>query len=167
LVRDLGWEQQAIAKRLKVPNSAVSQWATGRRPIPRRHLSNFLTLVIELIREHDPTHREAILSAIRLWQIELFISVGACASHVQNSLKVLKSPYAQDDILKIDREERRRLRRACDLLEHYLGILDQFEQGMLEPKLRQEAINRQETPEEFISRLRSPAWYGMDEAEEE
>src|SRR5262245_21317722 len=122
LVVDLGWEQQAIAKRLRVPKSAVSHWATGRRPIPRRHLPHFLALVIELIRAHEPTHHETIRSAVRLWQIELFISVGACSQHARDALKTLKSPYAQDDILKLDREERRRMRRACDLAEHYLGI---------------------------------------------
>jgi transcriptional regulator with XRE-family HTH domain len=163
LVKGLGVEQKDIAKRLKVPGSSVSLWATGARSIPRRHLQKFLALVEGLIREYEPTRLEQIHAAVQLWQVELFVSIGALATHVRNNFEVLESPYAHQDIMKLSRDERRRLRRACQQLEGCLNALDQFERGEIEESQRR--ISRTTPPSWWFAQLRS--WYHMDEAEEE
>jgi DNA-binding transcriptional regulator YdaS (Cro superfamily) len=157
LARGLGVEQRAIAKRLTIPDSSVSQWATGKRPIPRRHLPAFLALVTELIRAHEPTHGEQIRTHLKQWEFELYTTVGAFSAHAAAFLKVLKSPYAKDDILKLDREERRQLREACHQLVWYFDRLDQFEHGAL----RGHHSGPLGTPEAHLAELRR--WYDMDE----
>jgi transcriptional regulator with XRE-family HTH domain len=159
MARSLGVDQREIAKRLQIPDSSLSLWATGKRPIPRRHLPAFMALISELIRAHDATHRAHLNHYLEAWNIELHVHAGAVSADAQRKFEVLRSFYAQGDVLKIPREERQRLREACQDLVFDLDSLDQYEQGHLP-----EPFNSQEPPEARFAQFRS--WFGVDEAEE-
>jgi transcriptional regulator with XRE-family HTH domain len=59
----LGWEQKDIAKRLGVSKAAVSLWATGKRPVPKRHEAPLIRLVIEALQQ-DSAAMEAELDGL-------------------------------------------------------------------------------------------------------
>jgi transcriptional regulator with XRE-family HTH domain len=59
----LGWEQKDIAKRLGVSEAYVSQWATGKRPVSKRHERPLLRLVEEAL-AHDRAAMEAELAGL-------------------------------------------------------------------------------------------------------
>jgi transcriptional regulator with XRE-family HTH domain len=51
LMHNLGWPQQRIAEQLGISKTAVSLWASGARPLSKRHEQPFLDLVEAVLRE--------------------------------------------------------------------------------------------------------------------
>src|SRR5688572_7522720 len=58
LLRLLGVPQLAISQELGVPPSAVSMWATGSRPLPKRHYDYFQSLAGWALTQVQRSYRE-------------------------------------------------------------------------------------------------------------
>jgi transcriptional regulator with XRE-family HTH domain len=198
LLKFLGWEQKAIAKRLKVSTSAVSLWATGKRPVPQRYEKPLIGLVLEEMRrdkatmdaelealkvginEAPPEERERRLDVLQKWEAhmqqvgacmdgwenELYVTAGKCADEIRYRLGQLQSPYAHMDPMKLSREDRHRLRQACQMLVRHFDYLDQFDRA---PPPSHSPLGQPidvSTPEAHLQLLRD--WFGVArEGEEE
>jgi hypothetical protein len=124
LLKQCGLDQNTIASRLGTNKSTVSQWATGQRPVAKHHALPLLRLVEETIR-FAPAHQRVHLSLlVHRWEQELYVRVGACRKEIRRHLTVLQSPYAQQDVVRLDRRERQRLFRAAMGLAQQLEIID-------------------------------------------
>ena len=192
LLKYLGWEQRDIAKRLKVSTTAVSLWATGKRPVPHRRTQPLIELILEVLREdHSATirelealqvggndapreeqerrlarseeceaHHRQVWAYIDAWHIELYVTVGKFVEEVQYELEVLGSPYAKFDPLKLPRDERRKLRFACQMLVRHFDYLDQLE--MEHPHEDNSAVAaHSKSPTTYLDEVRR--WYGIAE----
>jgi transcriptional regulator with XRE-family HTH domain len=130
LMKFLGWEQKAIAARLGVSNSTISFWATGKRPIPKRHEQAFLDLVRQVL--HDAQERvganssyaQELSAYLNAWTHEMHIKVGTFQRSLQRQFEILKSPLAKIDVTALSKLERRTLQTACQLAAHYLEYFD-------------------------------------------
>ena len=124
LLKACGLDQNTIASRLGTNKSTVSQWATGQRPVAKRHVVPLLRLVEETIRFAPARQRLDLARLVHAWEQELFVRVGHCWQEIQRQLAVLQSPLAQRDLPSFDRRERQRLFRAAILLARNLEIID-------------------------------------------
>jgi hypothetical protein len=129
LLRDVGgFEQREVATHLKVTPSTVSTWATGKRPIPRRHFLPLLRLVNEVVQQHADVHEAQLKSYIRAWDLEMAAGVGAISFAIKTFFEQLKSSYALEDPVTMDPEQRRHLRTTCRFLVINLEYLDRIGQ---------------------------------------
>jgi transcriptional regulator with XRE-family HTH domain len=155
LMKFLGWEQQAIAERLGVSKSSISLWATGTRPISKRHEQPFLDLVIEILRDEqeragvNSSHARELLTYIDAWVHEMYIKVGMFQRSVQLQFEILKSPLAKVDPMTLSNLERRTLRTACQRVVQLLDYLDS-----LGKPVRRVAQAQKEDPVAYFDSLR-------------
>jgi hypothetical protein len=124
LLRQCGLDQNAIASRLSTNKTTVSFWATGQRPVGKRHVVPLLRLVEETIRFAPAGQRHDLSRLVHGWEQELYVRLGGCQQEIRRQLAVLQSPYAQQDPLSIDRRERRRLHHAAIVLARNLEFID-------------------------------------------
>jgi transcriptional regulator with XRE-family HTH domain len=133
LLRTLGVDQQEIARQLRLSKSTVSLWATGARPLAKRHEQPFLDLVEATIREHQTradvseTDLRDIASYLHAWSREMYIQVGRFRRTIQEHFQTLQSPLSKVDPLTLSRDERFRLKWACRQLVMLLDAIDQLE----------------------------------------
>jgi transcriptional regulator with XRE-family HTH domain len=130
LLKQCGLDQNTIASRLSTNKSTVSQWATGQRPVGKRHVVPLLRLVEETIRFAPAGQRHDLSRLVYAWEQELYVRVGDCQQEIRRQLAVLQSPYAQQDPLRLDRRERRRLYHAAIVLARNLEFID----GLVSPE---------------------------------
>jgi hypothetical protein len=130
LMKTLGLEQKRIAARLKISDSSTSLWATGQRPVSRRHEHPFLDLVAEGIRDDQ---EQAGLNSARVHHITAFLDAwvdemdrreATCRRALQRQLELLNHPHAREDPCGLPPAERQRLRTAARMVVYYLDCLD-------------------------------------------
>jgi hypothetical protein len=126
-----GLDQNTIARRLSTNKTSVSWWATGQRPVGKRHVMAFLRLVEETMRLAPDSKRGELAVAVLAWEQELHLKVGDCQRAIRRHLAVLQSPYARHDPLRLSRSERRRLARAAKGLAEELEAIDMLEEGIV------------------------------------
>jgi predicted transcriptional regulator len=167
LLKYLGWEQQGIAERLGVSTTAVSLWATGARPVSRRHEQAFLDLVRTVLHDEqarsdvsEARHRD-VDSYIHAWRAEMYVKVGRFQQTIQEQFETLQSPLAKVDPLSLSPLERRQLRFACQRLAHLLDCVDQMSR-----RTPQIIMTERLNPLEHFDLLRG-MYHGRQQAEEE
>jgi hypothetical protein len=119
-----GLDQNTIASRLGTNRTTVSWWATGQRPVGKRHVAAFLRLVEETFRLAPESKRDELFTLVRAWAQELHVRVGHCQQEIQRQLAILQSPLATRDPLSLDRRERQRLARAASVLAEQLEVIE-------------------------------------------
>jgi transcriptional regulator with XRE-family HTH domain len=124
LLKRCGLDQNTIASRLGTNRTTVSFWATGQRPLGKRHVAAFLRLVEETIRFAPETRRDELFICVRAWRQELHVRLGDCQREIQRQLSVLQSPLAQQNPLSLTRAERQRMADAAKALAEQLQLID-------------------------------------------
>jgi transcriptional regulator with XRE-family HTH domain len=119
-----GLDQNTIASRLGTNRTTVSFWATGRRPVGKRHVTAFLRLVEETFRLAPESLHDELFTWVRAWAQELHVRLGKCQQQIQRQLAILQSPLAQRNPLSLNRAERQRISRAAKVLAEQLELID-------------------------------------------
>jgi transcriptional regulator with XRE-family HTH domain len=165
LMKFVGWEQREIAERLGVSKTAVSLWATGQRPIAKRHEQVFLDLVMQTLSDEEErygknsTHARELAGYLLAWSQEMHIKVGMFQRSLQRQFEILKSPLAKADITAMSKPERRILKAACQMVVYYLDYFESMGRPV-RPSTAQKA-----DPTEFFSLLRE-SYRERDQVEE-
>jgi hypothetical protein len=102
LLKFLGRDQQAIAKRLKVSKATVSMWSTGKRPVTHRHMVTLHAFAMQVMQDdHSATMRElealqvGANDAPRAEQERRLTRVAECEAHEQRILAYIDAWYLE------------------------------------------------------------------------
>jgi hypothetical protein len=130
LLKDLGVDQNAIARQLRTSASVVSYWSTGRRPLPTRHKRPFHDLVAAAIRTDRAkpgsraAHDRRIRPHLHAWGVEMYVRTDDYHQEIREDLSTLRNPLATKDPFDMPRDERQRLQQAAARLAGRLSLLD-------------------------------------------